>query len=121
MHLKGKVTKLEKGQWKQGVVWKGQTNLKEIEVGGQVLQDIVLPDDLKDTFKLGDQVEVLVLPFNGYEKTVCAVRANGKTTKCGAVYQLSIGLVFGILFGWLVLPLIVAIISLKAYLEIDSF
>lgn len=121
MRLNGTVTKLEAGQWKQGVVWKGQTNLTTIEVGGQTLQNIVLPDDLKDTFKEGDQVELLVLPFNGYEKTICGVRVNGKTSKCGATYQLAIGLVMGILFGWLILPLIVAVISLRAYLMIDSF
>lgn len=121
MRLKGKVSKLETGQWKQGVVWKGQTNLTTIEVGGQLLQNIVLPDDLKETFKQGDEVELMILPFNGYEKTICGVRANGQTKKCGASYQLAIGLVSGILFGWLVLPIVVAVISLKAYLEIDSF
>ena len=121
MHIKGKLTKLVEGKWKQGVVWKGQTNLLSIEVGEHKLENIVLPDDLKGMMQEGDEVELLVLPFNGYEKTICGIRANGKSKKCGASYQLAVGIVTSVLFGWLVLPLIVGIISLKGYLEIDGF
>lgn len=121
MLLKGKLTKLVGGKWKQGVIWKGQTNLLEIEVGGHKLEHVVLPDDLKGMMQVGDTVEVLVLPFNGYEKTICGIRARGKAKKCGAIYQLAIGIVSGVLFGWLILPLFVAIVSLKSYLEIDAF
>ncbi|MBI1175478.1 MAG: hypothetical protein GC139_09475 [Sideroxydans sp.] len=115
------MTKIGAGKWKQGTVWKGQTNLSSIEVGGQTLQKIVLPDDLKDLMHEGDDVELLVLPFNLFEKTICGIRVNGKTSKCGASYQLAVGLITGILFGWLLLPLVVAVISMKCYLEIDAF
>jgi hypothetical protein len=121
MRLKGKLTKIGKGKWKQGIVWKGQTDLSSIEIGGQTVEKVVLPDNMKGLMKEGDDVEVLILPFNLYEKTICGIRANGKTQKCGAIYQLAVGIIFGVLFGWLVLPLIVAIIALKSYLEIDAF
>lgn len=121
MRVKGKLNKIGEGKWKQGVVWKGQTDLSSIEVGGQTVEKIVLPDNLKDVMKEGDNVELLILPFNLFEKTICGIHVNGKTHKCGASYQLTVGLITGILFGWLILPLIVAIISMKCYLEIDAF
>lgn len=121
MLLQGRLTRLVKGKWKQGVVWKGQTNLLELEVAGHKLENVVLPDDLKDMMQEGDSVELLVLPFNGYEKTVCGIRARGKSKKCGAAYQLAIGIISSVLFGWLIVPLFIGIISFKCYLEIDAF
>jgi hypothetical protein len=121
MIVKGQLTKIGDGIRKAGITWKAQTNLPEIVVGGRRIEKVVLPDDLKNHFNIGDTVELLILKFNLFENTICGIRVNGQTYKCGAINQLVAGLFFSVLFGWLIVTLIPAIISFKNYLEIDAF
>lgn len=121
MFVKGQITAVGESVRKQGTVWKMQTNFSEIEVGGKRIQNVVLPDVLENHFKVGDTVELLILKFYFYELTICGIRVNGQMYKCGAVNQLTIGLVLMVLFGWLIVTMIPGVISLRNYLLIDQF
>ncbi len=121
MIIKGQLTRIGDGIRKAGITWKAQTNLSDIEVGGRRIEKVILPDDLKEHFNKGEVVELLILKFNFFQQTICGIRVNGKTYKCGATYQLVIGLFLSVLFGWLLVTLIPAAFSLRNYLEIDAF
>lgn len=121
MIVKGQITGVGESVRKQGTVWKMQTNYSEIEVGGQRIKNVVVPDVLEPHFKVGDTVELLILKFYFYERTVCGIRVNGEVYKCGAANQLTIGLVLMVLFGWLIVTMIPGIYSLRNYLLIDQF
>ncbi len=121
MLVRGCLTRIGEGARKAGITWKMQTNLSEIEIGGRRIQNVVLPDDMKDHFRTGDVVELLILKFNFFERTICGIRVGGKTYKCGATNQLTVGLFCTVLFGWTLVALFPGLFSLRNYLEIDSF
>lgn len=121
MIISGKLTEIGSGTWKYVSSKGGKTRFSVLEIGGHKVRDVTVPDALKDHLIVGQELSLLILRTDLLHKTLCGIKSGGNSYRHGATLQLAVAVFLGALFGWLIIPLILAIIFLRNYMKIESF
>lgn len=110
--VKGKLTKIGEGDW-SGDTFKASV----IEIGGQSIPGVRAARCLLDRMEVGKEMELLICSAHIY-----GARVDGKTSKEGAMRQLSWALLVAVALGWIFLPLAAAsFIFVRRFYAIHSF
>ncbi len=121
MIISGKLTEIGSGKWKYVSSKGGKTRYSMLEIDGEKVHDVTVPDALKDHLVQGQEVSLLILRTDLLHKTLCGVRIGGNTYRHGAITQLAAGIFLGALLSWLIIPFFLAVYFLFNYNKIDTF
>ena len=121
MVVKGRLTALGSGTWKYGSSKGGTTRVSALEIGGQSVHDVFVPDALKEYLQPGTEMALLILRTDLWHKKLCGVRVGDQSYRHGSGMQLALCVFCGAMLGWLVLPFILALAFLRKYINIETF
>ena len=95
--------------------------MSALEIGGQSVHDVFVPDALKEYLQPGTEMALLILRTDLWHKKLCGVRVGDQSYRHGSGMQLALCVFCGAMLGWLVLPFILALAFLRNYINIETF